>query len=294
MTSPSWPVTCRPGSPSMPVTSIVSTSPPAPGDGQAGRQTRDRRPRRVLRAGSAPGRGTRATSASSTTTGVAPPFRDASRRLARDRAELPFEPTHAGFSRPSRDDRVERGVGDRRARRRAAPPSPAGAGTGGAWRSRPSRPRCSRRAARSPCGRAAAPGIVSSTFAVARNKHVGEVEVELEVVVAERVVLRGVEHLQQRRRGIAAPAAGLQLVDLVDQQHRVHRAGFGERAHDATRAATRRRYAGDRGSRLRHGRHRPRPARTGGRGRARPTRRATSCRRRAGRRARGSHPNRDR
>ena len=53
-------------------------------------------------------------------------------------------------------------------------------------------------------------------------------------MVAERVVLRGVEHLEQRGRGIAAEATGLQLVDLVDQQHRVHRARLGQRAHDAT------------------------------------------------------------
>ena len=71
-------------------------------------------------------------------------------------------------------------------------------------------------------------------FAVARNKHVRQVEVELQVVVAERVVLRGVEHLEQRRRGIAAEATGLQLVDLVDEQHGVHRARLGQRAHDAT------------------------------------------------------------
>ena len=78
------------------------------------------------------------------------------------------------------------------------------------------------------------PGIVSSWFAGREEQHVGEVEVELEVVVAERVVLRGIEHLQQRGRGVTAPAAGLQLVDLVDQQHRVHRARFGQRADDAT------------------------------------------------------------
>ena len=45
-------------------------------------------------------------------------------------------------------------------RRRAA------SGRGSASRSRASRPRCSRRAGSRPCGRAAAPGIVSSVFAV--------------------------------------------------------------------------------------------------------------------------------
>ena len=45
----------------------------------------------------------------------------------------------------------------------------------------------------------------------------GQVEVELEVVVAERVVLRRVEHLEQRRGRVARPAARRQLVDLVEQ-----------------------------------------------------------------------------
>ena len=50
--------------------------------------------------------------------------------------------------------------------------------------------------------------------------HVREVVVEVEVVVVERVVLLGVEHLEQRRRRIAAEV-GRHLVDLVEQEHRV-------------------------------------------------------------------------
>ena len=60
-----------------------------------------------------------------------------------------------------------------------------------------------------------------------------EVEVELEVVVAERVVLRRVEHLQQRGGRVAGPRAGRELVDLVEQHDRVHRAGLGDRLDDA-------------------------------------------------------------
>ena len=63
----------------------------------------------------------------------------------------------------------------------------------------------------------------------------GQVEVELEVVVAERVVLRRVEHLEQRRRRVARPRAGAELVDLVEQHDRVHRAGLGDRLDDAAR-----------------------------------------------------------
>ena len=44
------------------------------------------------------------------------------------------------------------------------------------------------------------------------------------------MVLRRIEHFEQRRRRIAAPV-GAQLVDLVEQDHRIHRAGIAQRAH---------------------------------------------------------------
>ena len=66
---------------------------------------------------------------------------------------------------------------------------------------------------------------------------VAEVEVDLEVVVAERVVLCRVEHLEQRSRRVATPSAGAQLVDLVEQHDRVHRTGFDHRPGDAARLA---------------------------------------------------------
>ncbi len=58
--------------------------------------------------------------------------------------------------------------------------------------------------------------------------HVGEVQLDLQVVVPEGVVLRRVEHLQQGG-GRVAPVVGADLVDLVEQDDRVHRAGLLER-----------------------------------------------------------------
>ena len=51
-----------------------------------------------------------------------------------------------------------------------------------------------------------------------------QVELHVQVVVLERMVLRRIEHLEQRRRGIAAPVRP-ELVDLVEQDHGVHGAG---------------------------------------------------------------------
>ena len=76
------------------------------------------------------------------------------------------------------------------------------------------------------------PGIGVEHVGGGDEQHVGQVEVDLEVVVAERVVLRRVEHLEQRRRRIAAPV-GAELVDLVEQEDRVHGAGLLDRPGDA-------------------------------------------------------------
>ncbi len=65
-----------------------------------------------------------------------------------------------------------------------------------------------------------------------QEEHVGQVELDLEVVVAERVVLRRVEHFEQGGRRVAA-VVGADLVDLVEQDDRVHRAGLADRADDA-------------------------------------------------------------
>jgi len=58
-----------------------------------------------------------------------------------------------------------------------------------------------------------------------QEHHVGQVEVDLQVVVAEGVVLRRVEDLKQRRRGVTA-VVGTDLVHLVEQHDRVHRASL--------------------------------------------------------------------
>ena len=63
-------------------------------------------------------------------------------------------------------------------------------------------------------------GIVSSMFAVAMNSTLERSNGDVEVVVAEGVVLLRVEHLEQRRGRIAAEV-GAHLVDLVEHEHRV-------------------------------------------------------------------------
>src|SRR3954454_21100589 len=65
----------------------------------------------------------------------------------------------------------------------------------------------------------------------ADEQDVREVERQVEVVVAEVLVLLGIEHLEHRARRVA-PEVGAHLVDLVDHQHRVVRAGVAQRADD--------------------------------------------------------------
>ena len=64
--------------------------------------------------------------------------------------------------------------------------------------------------------------------------HLGEVEREVQVVVAEGVVLRRVEDLEHRARRVAAEV-GAHLVDLVDHEHGVARARVAQRADDRPR-----------------------------------------------------------
>ena len=63
------------------------------------------------------------------------------------------------------------------------------------------------------------------------NDHAAQIERHPEIVVAERVVLLRIEHLEQRRAGIALEA-GAQLVDLVEHHHAVARAGLADRLDD--------------------------------------------------------------
>ncbi len=68
-------------------------------------------------------------------------------------------------------------------------------------------------------------GIVCSTFAVQMKHHIRQVVLDVEVVIEEGVVLLGVEHFEERRGRIAAEVHR-HLVDLVEQEHRVHRSGL--------------------------------------------------------------------
>ena len=63
------------------------------------------------------------------------------------------------------------------------------------------------------------------------EEDLGEVELEVEVVVAEGVVLGRVEHLEHRRGRVAAEV-GAHLVDLVDHEDGVARAGVAQGADD--------------------------------------------------------------
>ena len=64
--------------------------------------------------------------------------------------------------------------------------------------------------------------------------HVGQIDVDFQIMVLELAVLLGVEHLQQRR-GRVSPEVLAQLVDLVEQEERVHRAGLFQVRHDLAR-----------------------------------------------------------
>ena len=66
------------------------------------------------------------------------------------------------------------------------------------------------------------------------EQHLREIDLDVEVVVAERRVLRGVKYLEERRRRVATEV-GAELVDLVEQDHGVHRSGIAQGPHEAAR-----------------------------------------------------------
>ena len=121
------------------------------------------------------------------------------------------------------------------------------------------------------------------------EQHPREVEVDLQVVVPERVVLGRVEHLEERRRRVA-PEVRPDLVDLV--QAGAPGSSSRPRGGPARGGPVGRRHrcGGGRGSRPRRGRRPGPPGRSSARGRGRPTRRARSCPPRAGRPGRGWRP----
>ena len=63
------------------------------------------------------------------------------------------------------------------------------------------------------------------------EQDLGQIERHVEVVIAERVVLLRVEHLEQRRRRVAAEV-GPELVDLVEDEDRVLRLGAAQPLDD--------------------------------------------------------------
>ena len=74
-------------------------------------------------------------------------------------------------------------------------------------------------------------GIGSSTLAVVRNSTSDRSNGHVQVVIAERVVLLGIEHFEQRRRRVAAEV-GAELVDLVEDEDRVLRLGAAQPLDD--------------------------------------------------------------
>ena len=119
--------------------------------------------------------------------------------------------------------------------------------------------------------------------------HVGQVVVEVEVVVVERVVLLGVEHLEQGRCRVAAEVRR-HLVDLVEQEHRVVGADLLEALDDLAgqRADVGAPVAADLGLVAHAAERQAHELASGGPGDA--LGRARSCRRREGPRSRGSGP----
>ena len=77
-------------------------------------------------------------------------------------------------------------------------------------------------------------GMLREHVRGADEHHLREVVVDVEVVIVEGVVLLRVEHLEQRRRRIAAEVHR-HLVDLVEQEDRVARAGLLQALDDLAR-----------------------------------------------------------
>ena len=62
------------------------------------------------------------------------------------------------------------------------------------------------------------------------KQHLRQIQLDVEIVVPKRVILRRIEHLQQRGRRIATPV-GADLVDLVEHDDGIHRPGIAQRAN---------------------------------------------------------------
>ena len=135
------------------------------------------------------------------------------------------------------------------------------------------------------------PGDVLDEVRRGDEQHLAQVERHAEVVVHEGVVLRRVEHLEQRARRVALERDA-ELVHLVQQEHRVLGAGLLHALDDPAGHGARRRCGGGRGCRPRRARRRGRCGRTSAPSPGRSTWRRRSCRRPEGRRRAGSGPRR--
>src|SRR5829696_1888983 len=158
------------------------------------------------------------------------PLRDRSRDLAADRADLALESAHAGLAGVLLDDRLQAGVGERDLRALEAvaldlPRDEVALGDLELLLLRVARELDDLHAV--------AERARDRVQRVRRRDehHAREVVGNVEVVVAERRVLLGVEHLEHRAGGIPA-VVGAHLVELVDHEDRVLRAGVAQRAHD--------------------------------------------------------------
>ena len=165
-------------------------------------------------------------------TGVSVPGRDLGRDLAQDLAELALEVPHAGLTRVVGDDAAQRVFGhdDFAVAQAVAAHLPIDEMVA-----------CDRHllvlgvAVEAHDLHAVEQRAGDGLHDVRRRdeQHVGQVEIDLEVVITEAVVLCGVEHLEQRRTRVAAPV-GADLVDLVEEEDGVHRPGLGDGPDDAT------------------------------------------------------------
>ena len=144
---------------------------------------------------------------------------DLARDLAADAADLALELAHAGLARVIGDDHAQRRVGERDlalgqavaldlARDQVALGDLELLLLGVAGELDHLHPVAQR------------PGDRVQRVGGGHERHRRQVERQVQVVVAERVVLLGVEHLEHRARRIAAEVRA-HLVDLVDHQQRV-------------------------------------------------------------------------
>ena len=152
---------------------------------------------------------------------------DAHRGIAQHLADLALEAAHAGLAGIVADDVAQRVVGDLDLAglepvRLQLPAHQIALGDLAA-----SPPRCSRQGSMISMRSRSGPGMVSSMLAVAMNTTGYRSNGTREIIVAERVVLLGVEHFEQRRAGIALNA-GAELVDLVEHHDAIARAGLAD------------------------------------------------------------------